>query len=57
MIITPNAYWLNFFLKREINVVAWNYRGYGWSEIGWGSKLTPARSKCDSERVIAGAIQ
>ena len=31
MVTTPNAYWLNFFLKREINVMCWNYRGYGIS--------------------------
>ena len=32
MITSPNAYWLHFFLRREINVVCWNYRGYGESE-------------------------
>ena len=57
MIIAPNAYWLNFFLKREINVVAWNYRGYGESQISFWSNLTPAKAKCDSERVLAGAIK
>lgn len=31
MVTTPNAYWLNFFLKREINVMCWNYRTYGLS--------------------------
>ena len=34
MITSPNAYWLHFFLRREINVVCWNYRGYGESESG-----------------------
>lgn len=29
MVTSPNAYWLNFFLKRDINVLCWNYRGYG----------------------------
>jgi len=29
MVAGANAYWLNFFLKRDINVVIWNYRGYG----------------------------
>ena len=31
MVTSPNAYWLNFFLKRDINVMCWNYRGYGQS--------------------------
>lgn len=29
MVNAPNAFWLNFFLKRGINVLAWNYRSYG----------------------------
>lgn len=29
MVNSPNAFWLNFFLKKGINVMAWNYRGYG----------------------------
>jgi hypothetical protein len=32
MITSANAYWLDFFLRRECNVVIWNYRGYGQSE-------------------------
>ncbi len=32
MILAANAYWLDFFLKRDCNVLVWNYRGYGESE-------------------------
>ena len=32
MITRANAYWLDFFLKRDCNVLVWNYRGYGESE-------------------------
>jgi hypothetical protein len=56
MVIGPNAYWLNFFLKRDINVICWNYRGYGESSIGWRDFLSPSKSKCDAERVLAGSI-
>ena len=57
MVIGPNAYWLNFFLKRDINVICWNYRGYGESSIGWRDFLSPSKSKCDAERVLAGSIE
>lgn len=29
MVNSPNSYWLSFFLKKGVNVVGWNYRGYG----------------------------
>tara|TARA_B110000285_G_C15126603_1_gene620613 strand:+ start:2254 stop:2682 length:429 start_codon:yes stop_codon:yes gene_type:complete len=32
MVTSSNAYWLDFFLRRECNVLIWNYRGYGDSE-------------------------
>ena len=32
MVTAANAYWLDFFLRREVNVLIWNYRGYGLSE-------------------------
>ena len=32
MITATNAYWLDFFLRRECNVFIWNYRGYGRSQ-------------------------
>lgn len=56
MVIAPNAYWLNFFLKRDINVICWNYRGYGESTISWFDFLSPSKSKRDAERVIEGSI-
>ena len=56
MITSPNAYWLNFFLKRDINVLCWNYRGYGESELGFFENLDPYKSKRDSERVLAFAV-
>lgn len=57
MVIAPNAYWLNFFLKRDINVVCWNYRGYGQSTIGFFSQSTPAIAKMDVERVLADSVR
>lgn len=32
MVSSPNAYWLTFFLRRDINVMCWNYRSYGRSK-------------------------
>ena len=32
MVTSANAYWLDFFLRRDCNVLIWNYRGYGESE-------------------------
>lgn len=31
MVHSSNAYWLEFFLRRDTNVFIWNYRGYGKS--------------------------
>lgn len=56
MITSPNAYWLNFFLKRDINVLCWNYRGYGESELGFLENLDANKSKRDVERVLAFAV-
>ena len=53
MVTSPNAYWLNFFLKRDINVVCWNYRGYGDSSQGLFETLSPYKSKRDAEYVMA----
>ena len=57
MVIGQNAYWLNFFLKRDINVICWNYRGYGNSSIGFFDFLTPTKAKRDGERVLAQSIE
>ena len=32
MINFPHAYYLRFFLQKNINVMIWNYRGYGRSK-------------------------
>ena len=56
MVTSPNAYWLNFFLKRDINVVCWNYRGYGESEVSKFECVTPYKEKRDVERVLAFVV-
>jgi len=56
MVTAPNAYWLNFFLKREINVICWNYRGYGESELGTFENMDPYKSKRDVEKVLAFGV-
>ena len=53
MVTSPNAYWLNFFLKRDINVLCWNYRGYGESSQGFMETLSPYKCKRDAEYVMA----
>jgi len=56
MVAGANAYWLNFFLKRDINVVIWNYRGYGESELGLCQYYSPSMAKRDAERVLAHSV-
>jgi hypothetical protein len=56
MVVAPNAYWLNFFLKRDINVICWNYRGYGESTIGMLDFSKPSVAKLDAERVLASSL-
>lgn len=42
MVTSANAYWLDFFLRRDCNVLIWNYRGYGESEQSmFSANLTP----------------
>ena len=53
MVTSPNAYWLNFFLKRDINVLCWNYRGYGESSRDFLETVSPYKSKRDAEYVMA----
>lgn len=57
MVIGPNAYWLNFFLKREINVICWNYRGYGESEISLFHNVSPSSVKSDAEFVLSDSVR
>ena len=53
MVTSPNAYWLNFFLKRDINVLCWNYRGYGDSSRNFMETVSPYKCKRDAEYVLA----
>lgn len=48
MVNAPNAFWLNFFLKRGINVLAWNYRGYGHTK----GSTSPYNIKLDGEAML-----
>lgn len=48
MVNSPNAFWLNFFLKKGVNVMSWNYRGYGHTP---GSP-SPYNIKTDGESVL-----
>ena len=57
MVTAPNAYWLNFFLKRDCNVVCWNYRGYGESSLCCCDFLDPSEAKRDAEHVLARSIE
>lgn len=58
MVSSPNAYWLTFFLKREVNVMCWNYRAYGKSKnpqrccLTWCDRINPENIKRDSEKVL-----
>ena len=44
----PNAFWLNFFLKKGCNVLAWNYRGYGHTP----GTPSPYNIKTDGEEML-----
>lgn len=48
MVNQPHAYYLRFFLNKDINVLVWNYRGYGLSS---GSP-TPTNIKQDGESIL-----
>lgn len=48
MVNAPNAFWLNFFLKKGINVMAWNYRGYGQTS----GVPSPYNIKTDGESIL-----
>ena len=53
MITSVNAYWLDFFLRRDANVFIWNYRGYGDSEQSMFSpNHDPNQQRVDVERVL-----
>ena len=57
MVTSPNNYWLNFFLKRDINVLCWNYRGYGNSGSRWWENVNPYKCKVDCEKVFEFLIK
>lgn len=48
MVNQPHAFYLRFFLNRNVNVMLWNYRGYGLST---GSP-DPYNVKTDSEEIL-----
>lgn len=53
MVTSSNAYWLDFFLRRDSNVIIWNYRGYGYSQQSiFSPNLTPNEQQVDAERVL-----
>ena len=49
MINYPHAYYLKFFLNKQINCLVWNYRGYGRT----AGEMTPSCIKQDAEQVLA----
>ena len=48
MVNQPHAYYLRFFLNRNINVMVWNYRGYGLSK----GKPNPTNIRTDGEKIV-----
>lgn len=48
MVNQPHAYYLRFFLNKDINVLVWNYRGYGRSK----GKPNPNNIKKDAETIL-----
>lgn len=53
MVNYPHNFWLKYFMNHGNNVIAWNYRGYGWSK---GSP-DPYNIKRDGEAVIEFATK
>ena len=53
MVTSANAYWLDFFLRRDCNVMVWNYRGYGLSQQSvFSPNHCPNEARVDVERVL-----
>jgi hypothetical protein len=48
MVNQPHAYYLRFFLNKNINVMVWNYRGYGQSK----GRPNPTNIRKDGETLI-----
>ena len=63
MVSSPNAYWLTFFLRREINVMCWNYRSYGNSKnpsrccMTLCDRINPKNIQKDSEKILDFVIK
>lgn len=49
MVTYPNSFLLNLFLELNVNVMTWNYRGYGWTE---GGMTSPYNLKQDAEQIL-----
>lgn len=53
MINYPHAYYLRFFLQKNINVLCWNYRGYARSKGAFCKRTpNPENIREDSEAVL-----
>jgi len=53
MINYPHAFYLRFFLTKNINVICWNYRGYARSKGPFCKKMpNPDNIRDDSESVL-----
>ena len=57
MINFPHAFYLRYFLNKDINVLIWNYRGYGLTKpknccFGFRNKATPRNFTRDSEALM-----
>jgi len=50
---SPNAFWLRFFVQKQMNVMAWNYRDYGRS----GGTPDPYATYHDSESILKFLIE
>jgi hypothetical protein len=48
MVNQPHAYYLRYFLNKNINVMVWNYRGYGLSK----GNPDPVNIREDAETII-----
>jgi hypothetical protein len=48
MVNQPHAYYLRFFLNKNINVMVWNYRGYGQSK----GRPDPTNIRKDGELLV-----
>lgn len=62
MVSSPNAYWLSFFLRRDVNVMCWNYRSYGKSKnpsrccLRYCDAISPKNIQSDAEAVLSFVV-